>query len=304
MIKILAGAEQRDEGEIWLDGQAYDQYSPHDAIQMGISVIYQEFNLVRKLSIEENIFLGKEYRNGIFTDKKAMIQKAREVFEPLGGEIDPRVKVAELSVAYQQLVEIAKAVINRAKIIVMDEPSAALSLRELEILFKLIRRLKSEGTSIIYISHRLEEVFEIADRVSVFRDGKYVGTRLVSETNKDQLISMMVGRELSGDYPQNEQKRDRGRLEGCGHHQPRSCATCRLSCIAMRSWASPGWWAPGAPSCCAPFSAPIPVSEKSTSTAKKRASALPRTPSAMASPSCPKTARPMVFCSRCPCAST
>jgi ribose transport system ATP-binding protein len=208
LIKILAGAEQRDEGEIWFDGQSYDQYSPHAAIEMGISVIYQEFNLVSKMSIEENIFLGKEIRNGVFTDKKAMIQKARDVIEPLGGDLDPRLKVSDLSVAYQQLVEISKAVLNRAKIIVMDEPSAALSLRELDILFELIRRLKSEGTSIIYISHRLEEVFEIADRVSVFRDGKYVATKQVSDTNKDQLITLMVGRELSGEFPQNDQKMD------------------------------------------------------------------------------------------------
>jgi len=208
LIKILAGAEQRDEGQIWFDGQSYDQYTPHDAIEMGISVIYQEFNLVSKMTVEENIFLGREHRNGIFVDKKAMVQKAREVMEPLGGDLDPNVKVSSLSVAYQQLVEIAKAVLNRAKLIVMDEPSAALSLNELEILFKLIRQLKSEGTSIIYISHRLEEVFEIADRVSVFRDGKYVATKLVPETNKDELITLMVGRELSGDYPQNDQKSD------------------------------------------------------------------------------------------------
>lgn len=208
LIKILAGAEQRDEGEIWFDGQSYDRYSPHDAIEMGISVIYQEFNLVSKMTVEENIFLGKEYRNGIFTDKKAMLQKARQVIEPLGGDIDPKVKVSDLSVAYQQLVEISKAIINKSKIVVMDEPSAALSLNELEILFKLIRQFKSEGTSVIYISHRLEEVFEIADRVSVFRDGKYVATKQVAETNKDQLITLMVGRELSGDYPQNDQKSD------------------------------------------------------------------------------------------------
>ena len=224
LIKILAGAVQRDEGEIWFDGQSYDQYSPHDAIQMGISVIYQEFNLVSKMSIEENIFFGKEYRKGIFADKKAMMQKAREVFEPLGGDIDPREKVSNLSVAYQQLVEISKAIINRAKLIVMDEPSATLSNRELDILFKLIRQFKSEGTSIIYISHRLEEVFEIADRVSVFRDGKYVATKLVSETNKEKLISLMVGRELSGEFPQNNQIRDEVILEvqGITNHKLRN----------------------------------------------------------------------------------
>lgn len=208
LIKILAGAVERDEGEIWFDGQSFEQYSPHDAIQMGISVIYQEFNIVSKMSIEENIFLGKEYRKGIFADKQAMIKKSREVFQPLGGDIDPREKVSNLSVAYQQLVEISKAILNKSKLIVMDEPSAALSTRELDILFELIRRFKCEGTSVIYISHRLEEVFEIADRVTVFRDGKYVATKLVSETNKEELINLMVGRELSGEFPQNNQHND------------------------------------------------------------------------------------------------
>jgi len=213
LIKILAGAVQRDTGEIWFDGKSYDQYSPNDAIKMGISVIYQEFNLVSMMSIEENIFFGKEYHKGIFLDKTTMIKKTREVFKPLGVEINPREKVSNLNVAYQQLVEIAKAILNRSKLIVMDEPSAALCTRELEILFKLIRRFKSEGTSIIYISHRLEEVFEIADRVTVLRDGKYVATKLVSETNEDELIRLMVGRKLTGDYPQNNQKRDKVVLE-------------------------------------------------------------------------------------------
>lgn len=207
LIKILAGAVQRDEGEIWFDGKSYEQYSPNDAIQMGISVIYQEFNLVSKMSIEENVFFGKEYHKGIFLDRNAMIKRTREVLKPLGANIDPREKVSNLNVAYQQLVEIAKAILNKAKLIVMDEPSAALCTRELEILFSLIRQFKKEGTSIIYISHRLEEVFEIADRVTVFRDGKYVDTKKVSQTNKDELIHMMVGRKLSGDYPKNDQMR-------------------------------------------------------------------------------------------------
>jgi len=224
LIKILAGAVERDEGEIWFDGQYYDHYSPHDAIQLGISVIYQEFNLVSKMSIEENIFLGKEYRKGIFADKQAMLQKAREVFGLLAGDIDPSEKVSNLSVAYQQLVEISKAILNRAKLIVMDEPSAALSTRELDILYKLIRQFKSEGSSVIYISHRIEEVFEIADRVSVFRDGKYVDTKLVSDTNKERLISLMVGRELSGEFPQNNQKSDEVilKVQGITNHKLRN----------------------------------------------------------------------------------
>ncbi len=223
LIKILSGAVERDEGEIWFDGRSCGHYSPHDAIQMGISVIYQEFNLVSKMSIEENIFLGKEVRKGIFADKQSMLQKAREVFNPLAGNIDPNEKISNLSVAYQQLVEISKAILNRAKLIVMDEPSAALSTRELDILYKLIRQLKSEGTSVIYISHRLEEVFEIADRVSVFRDGKYVDTKMVSETNKEELISLMVGRKLSGKFPQNNQKCDEVilKVQGLTNHKLR-----------------------------------------------------------------------------------
>lgn len=216
LIKILSGAVQRDEGEIWFDGKSYDNYSPQDAIQMGISVIYQEFNLVRNMSIEENIFFGKENHKGIFLDRDTMIKRTREVFEPLGGDIDPREKVANLSVAYQQMVEIAKAILNRAKLIVMDEPSAALCTRELNILFDLIRHFKKEGTSIIYISHRLEEVFEIADRVTVFRDGRFVDTKLVSETNKAELIRLMVGRKLTGDYPKNDQKNDNVVLKAQG----------------------------------------------------------------------------------------
>jgi len=207
LIKILAGAVQRDEGEIWFDGKSYEQYSPNDAIQMGISVIYQEFNLVSKMSIEENVFFGKENHKGIFLDRNAMIKRTREVLKPLGANIDPREKVSNLNVAYQQLVEIAKAILNKTKLIVMDEPSAALCTHELEILFDLIRQFKKEGTSVIYISHRLEEVFEIADRVTVFRDGKFVDTKKVSQTNKDELIHLMVGRKLSGDYPKNDQKR-------------------------------------------------------------------------------------------------
>jgi ribose transport system ATP-binding protein len=206
LIKILSGAVERDDGEIWFDNQSYGHYSPHDAIQMGISVIYQEFNLVNKLSIVENLFLGREFRKGIFVDKPAMLQKAREVFKSLAEDIDPRQQVSTLSVGHQQLVEISKAILNRAQLIVMDEPSAALSTRELAILYRLIRQLKSEGTSVIYISHRLEEVFEIADRVSVFRDGKHVATKLVSDTNKEELISLMVGHNISGSFPQHSQQ--------------------------------------------------------------------------------------------------
>lgn len=201
LIKILAGSVERDSGTIWLDGKTCERYTPHEAIGMGISVIYQEFNLVSNMTIEENLFFGREIKKGIFIDKKAMQDKTRALFRELGIEIDPMQKTASLSVAYQQLTEIAKALISKAKIIVMDEPSATLTNKELQILFQLIRRLKAEGVSIIYISHRLEEVFEIADTMTVFRDGSMIATKPISQTNPRELIHMMVGRDLSDSYP-------------------------------------------------------------------------------------------------------
>ena len=201
LVKILAGTVEKDSGTIWLGGECYDQYTPFEAIQMGISVIYQEFNLVSNMTIEENLFFGREIKKGPFIDKKAMQNKTRQLFRELGLEIDPAKKISSLSVAYQQLTEIAKALIGNAKIIVMDEPSATLTNKELKILFKLIRRLKSEGISIVYISHRLEEIFEIADTMTVFRDGTLVGSKPIKDTNTRELIKMMVGRDLSDTYP-------------------------------------------------------------------------------------------------------
>ncbi|MEA5003144.1 MAG: sugar ABC transporter ATP-binding protein [Christensenella sp.] len=203
LIKILAGAVKRDGGQVIFNGQEYKNYTPHEAMDMGISVIYQEFNLVPMMSIEENLFFGKEIKKGIFSDKAEMVKRAKEIFKQLSMDVDPATPVKDLTVAYQQLTEIAKAILNKAKIIVMDEPSATLTNRELKALFELIRRLKAEGTAIIYISHRLEEIFEIADTVTVFRDGQYIDTKPVSEMNKEMLIRMMVGRELTGTYPCN-----------------------------------------------------------------------------------------------------
>ncbi len=205
LIKILAGSVKSDGGVIQFDGKDYTAYSPQEAITMGISVIYQEFNLVPMMSVEENIFFGKELKKGIFTDRAAMIEQTRKVFEELNISVDPCAKISDLSIAYQQLTEIAKAIINKSKVIVMDEPSATLTNKELKTLFTLIEKLKAEGTSIIYISHRLEEIFEIADRVTVFRDGLYVDCKDVSDTDKDELIRLMVGRELSGTYPKEHQ---------------------------------------------------------------------------------------------------
>jgi len=202
LIKILTGSVSKDSGAIYFDGRKYDNLTPSKAIELGISAIYQEFNLVPQLTVEENIFLGKEIKKGLFANRRIMQKKTKEVLKNLDANINPNAVVNSLSVAYQQLVETAKAVLNEAKLIIMDEPSASLTNKELESLFILIKKLKTIGTSVIYISHRLEEIFEIADVVTVLRDGENIATENVNDTNRNSLIKLMVGRELSNIYPQ------------------------------------------------------------------------------------------------------
>ena len=205
LMKILAGAVLRDRGEIRIAGDPVEISSPHAAQELGVSMIYQEFNLVPHLSVAENVFLGREPElfPGVI-DWKRMYHDARAVLERLGVQLEVREPVSRLSVAQRQMVEIAKAISARAKIIVMDEPSATLTEHELTRLFDLIRTLRADGVSIIYISHRLEEIFEIADRVTVLRDGRLIATHPVSEVSKDDVIRMMVGRQLSAQIPKRE----------------------------------------------------------------------------------------------------
>jgi len=203
LVKILSGAIPMDSGQIEFDGAPVHITSPHHAQELGISMIYQEFNLSPFLSVAENIFLGKEptRRPVPFVDWRKMRDDARGLLARIGLDIDVRRKINELSVAEQQMVEIAKALSFNAKIIVMDEPSAALTDREVEALFNLIRSLKTEGIGIIYISHRMEEMFEVGDVVTVMRDGKKVDTRQVADTNREEVIKMMVGRTLTEEFP-------------------------------------------------------------------------------------------------------
>ena len=198
LMKILAGALPMDSGDILIDGAPVHITSPQTAMELGISIIYQEFNLVPYLNAAENIFLGREPKGAIpgFVNFPVMYAEAQKVVDHLGVRLNVRTPVNRLSVAQQQMVEVAKATSRKATIIAMDEPSATLTEHELESLFDLIRSLKQSGVSIIYISHRLEEVFQIADRVTVLRDGRLVGTKPVSETDRDDVIRMMVGREL------------------------------------------------------------------------------------------------------------
>lgn len=195
LIKVIAGAIRPDNGNIEVDGGIYSGFTPAEARSHGIEAIYQEFNLVGSLSAAENICLGKKY--GRLVDFRQMNKIASELFERFKINIDPKARVDSLSNAQRQIVEIAKAVSKNARILIFDEPTAPLTVVEVDILMEIIRQLKAEGVTIIYISHRLDEIFDICDRVSVLRDGKYIATKNVKETDRRDLIKLMVGRELN-----------------------------------------------------------------------------------------------------------
>lgn len=202
LMKCLLGIYQCDEGEIVFDGERIEHQTTAQALHRGISMIHQELSPVLHRPIMENIWLGREPVNRLgLVDHGKMAEMSREVLSRIDFEIDPTTIMAELTVAKMQMVEIAKAISYDAKLIIMDEPSSALTEHEQRQLFKIINRLREEGTSVIYISHRLNEIMEIADRATVFRDGTYIGTRYVRDLTMDDIITMMIGRELSDLYP-------------------------------------------------------------------------------------------------------
>jgi ribose transport system ATP-binding protein len=203
LIKTIAGAVLPDSGEITIGGNTYKRLTPQEAIKNGISVIYQEFNLFESLTAAENIFIGEKVSDKPFVDFKTMNRKAKEIFERFNVRIDPKVEVQHLSPAYKQIVEISKAIHKNARIIIMDEPTAPLTMGEVEKLYEVIRELTHNGVTIIYISHRLDEIFTIANRVSIMRDGKYIATKNIEDTNRQDLINLMVGRELQNSYPES-----------------------------------------------------------------------------------------------------
>ncbi len=201
LMKILAGAQRADQGEIVIDGAPVQIDSPRTAERLGIGMIYQEFTLVPQLTAPENIALGSEPVRGGFLDERATVARAKETLDELGVEIPLNVPTSRLSVGQQQLVEIAKALARRARIIVMDEPTAALTDREIERLFTIVHRLRESGAGIIYISHRMEELPRIADRVTVLRDGRAIETRRAADFPVDEIIHAMVGRALDAQFP-------------------------------------------------------------------------------------------------------
>jgi ribose transport system ATP-binding protein len=202
LIKIVAGAYAPDQGEMSFDGAPVRWSSPREAKRHGVHVVYQEFVLFPQLSVAENIFIGHERRNRLgLVDHGRTRREARELLERLGISLDPRAGVASLSVADRQMVEIARAMVHRVKLLVLDEPTAVIAGREVTLLFERLRRLRAGGVSVIFISHRLEEVFAICDRVTVLKDGELVGTRDAADVSRERLISMMVGRELGDLFP-------------------------------------------------------------------------------------------------------
>ncbi|MBF6031037.1 sugar ABC transporter ATP-binding protein [Pseudomonas sp. P115] len=201
LMKILSGAYQADPGgEIRIGGEPVATFDPATAKALGIAVIYQELSLCPNLSVAENIYLGRELRRGWTIDRKGMQAGCIEVLQRLGAEFTPATQVSNLSIAERQLVEIARALHGHARILVMDEPTTPLSSRETDRLFALIKQLRSQGLAIIYISHRMAEIYELSDRVSVLRDGHYIGELTREALSAEVLVKMMVGRDLSGFY--------------------------------------------------------------------------------------------------------
>lgn len=209
LMKVLCGIHKRNGGEVILFGKPVDFSNIKESQDAGISIIHQELNMMNHLTVAQNIYIGREPMvNGIYIDDKKMEEDAKELFDRIGIDIDPSVKVGSLTVGRQQMVEIAKAISHDSKILILDEPTAALTQKEVEELFKIMNDLKAKGIGMIYISHRMDEINRISDRITVMRDGEYVGTLNTSETTKDEIVKMMVGRVIYGDQKEKSNVRD------------------------------------------------------------------------------------------------
>jgi len=213
LVKVLSGVYIRDEGEVKIFGAEQTDLTPKKAQELGIAIIHQELNMCAHLSVTENIFLGREIRRGTTLAEKQMNKKAKAILDELNININPKTIVGDLPVSKQQMVEIAKALSMDAKILIMDEPTSALSSKEIDDLFSIIRKLKEAGRGIVYISHRLEELQHIVDRVSIMRDGKYITSMNFADTNMEEIISYMVGREIKEKFPRISCKKGKKIME-------------------------------------------------------------------------------------------
>ncbi len=202
LMKILTGVYTRDAGTVIVDGKEVEYHNPQEAEKAGIVFIYQELNVMFDLTVEENLFMGKEITKGFgICDKKAMRKKAQEILDKMGVNIPVGATMSELSVGQQQMIEICKALMVDAKVIIMDEPTAALTQSETEALFEVIQSLRQKGVSMVYISHRMEEIFELCDRITVLRDGSYIGTEEIKDVDMNDIVKMMIGREIGERFP-------------------------------------------------------------------------------------------------------
>jgi ribose transport system ATP-binding protein len=220
LMKILTGIYPKDTGTIQVRGQEVEINSPKEAEQMGIAVIHQELNIIPQLTVAENMFLGRDLcygKTGILRTRE-MKKKTREYLERLKVHINPDAQAGTLSIGQQQMIEIARALSLNAEVLIMDEPTAALTDREIEALFAVIKDLRSQGVGIVYVSHRMEEIFAICDRISVLRDGTFVGTEVIQETDLDTIVRMMVGRQIGERFPERNVSigEERLRVEGLG----------------------------------------------------------------------------------------
>ncbi len=200
-IKTISGAVQPNNGKIVFDGVTYDHLTPQKSLELGISVVYQEMIQFEAMSVADNLFMSSGNDSGFFVNDAERIRKAEELLAKFQCHVSPRTWVRELSMANRQIVEICKAILRNARVLILDEPTASITVEEQRRLFDVIRSLKKQGVTIIYISHRLDELFEICDRVSILRDGRYISTINIEDTDKQSLIKLMVGRELSENYP-------------------------------------------------------------------------------------------------------
>ncbi len=220
LMKILTGVYDRDAGTVLVDGQEVNYKTPQEAEKAGIVFIYQEINSLFDLTVEENLFMGKEITKGFgICDKKAMRAQAQEIMDRMGVNIPVDAVMSDLSVGQQQMVEICKALMVDAKVLIMDEPTAALTQSETENLFKVVNSLREKGVSIVYISHRMEEIFELCDRITILRDGSYIGTEYIKDITMDDVVQMMIGREIGERYPARDVQigQEVLRVEGLTH---------------------------------------------------------------------------------------
>ena len=222
LMKILTGVYDRDAGTVLVDGKEVHYKTPQEAEKAGIVFIYQEINSLFDLTVEENLFMGKEITKGFgICDKKAMRAQAQEIMDRMGVNIPVDAVMSDLSVGQQQMVEICKALMVDAKVLIMDEPTAALTQSETENLFKVVNSLREKGVSIVYISHRMEEIFELCNRITILRDGSYIGTEYIKDITMDDIVQMMIGREIGERYPARDVQigEEVLRVEGLTHHK-------------------------------------------------------------------------------------